>query len=121
MNPDDIRVEEFEQARDRAEKMLAWIEGAQSEIDEIVGVGEGASDRIKVTTAANGKVLDVVFEPRALRLDSRTLAEEVLSAVKQARSDAERKIQDLMRESLDGFDPVETQARFDRMLKTGWR
>lgn len=116
MDPGDIRADDLTRASSHAEKILAWVERAQDDLNEITGTGTGASGQITATVEATGKVLDVAFTPRALRLDSRTLAEEVLSAVRQAQHDAERKTRDLMREALDGFDPVEAQARFNRLL-----
>ncbi|MCG5220638.1 YbaB/EbfC family nucleoid-associated protein [Streptosporangium sp. KLBMP 9127] len=117
MEPGDIRDEDLERSADQAAEMLAWIETAKDEVDEIVGVGAGESGHVKATAAADGKVLAVTFEPRALRLDSRTLAAEVLSAVQEAQGDAERQTHELMRVALPGFDPVETQAQLDRVLR----
>ncbi|MER6944200.1 YbaB/EbfC family nucleoid-associated protein [Nonomuraea sp. NPDC000554] len=120
-DPDGHRDQDRDQDLGQAEKTLAWIEQAQDELDRITGVGEAASGQIRAVVAADGKVLDVTFAPQALRLDSGTLAEETLSAVRQAQFDAERQTHDLMGEALDGFDPVEAQARFDHVLKARWR
>ncbi|WP_406312320.1 YbaB/EbfC family nucleoid-associated protein [Streptosporangium sp. NBC_01639] len=112
--------EDLEQTARQADAMVAWLEGAQAGMDEIVGVGEGASGQVRAEVAADGKVLDVTFGPRSLRLDSATLAEEVLSAVQQAQRDAGRKADDLMREALDGFDPAEARATLDRISQSRW-
>lgn len=103
----------------KAAEIRAWIEEAQAEVDEIVGVGEAASGQVKVEVAADGKVLDVTFGRRSLRLDSKTLAEAVQSAVGDAQRDAVEKVGALMREGL-GFDPAEAQAVLARVSETLW-
>ncbi|MEV7011185.1 YbaB/EbfC family nucleoid-associated protein [Streptosporangium sp. NPDC051022] len=121
INPADIREEDLVRADAQADRTLAWIEEAQADLDKVVGVGEGASGQVRVEVTADGRVLGVVFEPRAMRLDSRTLAEEVLSAVARARGDAAGQVDRLMREGLPGFDPAEAAAQFERLLDTSWR
>ncbi|MET8333877.1 YbaB/EbfC family nucleoid-associated protein [Streptosporangium canum] len=115
-----IWEEEFDQAGRRAGRMLESIETMQVDLEKVTGVGEAASGQVKVTVAVDGKVLDVVFGPRISRLDSRTLAEHVLQAARDAQRDAERRTQELMREALDGFDPAEARTRLDRLLRLPW-
>ncbi len=121
INPADIREEDLVRADDQADRVSAWIEETQAGLDEVIGTGEGASGQITVRVTAGGRVLDVVFGPRAMRLDSRTLAEEVLSAVARARLDVTRQVEQLMRDGLPGFDPAEAAAQFERLLNTPWR
>ncbi|MEU7892899.1 YbaB/EbfC family nucleoid-associated protein [Nonomuraea sp. NPDC049152] len=116
MDPGNIRDEDLEEAAQHAERIREWMEEAQSELDEIVGVGEGAAGQVQVTVSVQGRVQEVVFEPRAKRLDSKTLAEEVLVAVEQAQRDAGRQAHNLMRDGLEGVDPAEAQSQFDRLL-----
>ncbi|MFF0307135.1 YbaB/EbfC family nucleoid-associated protein [Streptosporangium sp. NPDC004379] len=116
VDPGNIRDEDLDEELRRSQRMMAWIEEAQNELDEVVGTGEGPSGHVRASVGPDGTVLEVVFDPRALRLDSRTLAEEVLAAVGEARSDAERRIHELMREGLDGFDPVQARARFEQVM-----
>ncbi|GAA3078379.1 YbaB/EbfC family nucleoid-associated protein [Streptosporangium carneum] len=121
INPADIREEDLVRADEQADRVLAWIEEAQAGLDEVTGTGEGASGQVTARVTAEGRVLDVAFGPRAMRLDSRTLAEEVVSAVARARLDAARQTDELMREGLPGFDPVEAAAQFEGLLDTPWR
>lgn len=114
-----IQGEDAERAGRQADEIRAWIEEARAEVDEVVGVGEAASGQVKAEVAADGKVLDVRFGPRALRLDSETLAEAVHSAVGHAQRDAAEKVGALMRQGL-GFDPAETRSVLARISQTLW-
>ncbi|MFC5825189.1 YbaB/EbfC family nucleoid-associated protein [Nonomuraea insulae] len=98
------------------ERMLAWLETAQEDLDRIVGAGEAASGQVKATVDANGQVLDVAYGPRALRLGSTELAEQTLVAVRAAGADAVRRTHDLMREALPGYDPAKASAELENLL-----
>jgi DNA-binding protein YbaB len=120
MGVDDLWNEDFDEAGRRAGRLLDSIDTIQSDLEEVNGIGEAAAGQVQARVAANGKVLEVVFGPRAPRTDSRALAEHVLNAVRDAQRDAELKTQALMRETLDGFDPAEADAALDRMLRLRW-
>ncbi|WP_182909782.1 YbaB/EbfC family nucleoid-associated protein [Microbispora sp. H13382] len=120
MNPADIREEDLARAEEQAERVHAWAERARAHLEEITGTGEAASGQVTATVSAEGLVLDVAFGPRATRLDSRTLAEEVRAAVSRARLDAARRTRELIRDGLPGFDPDEAAAQFERLLDVPW-
>ncbi|MGW5266420.1 YbaB/EbfC family nucleoid-associated protein [Microbispora sp. NPDC004025] len=120
MNPADIREEDLVRAEEQAERVQAWAERARADLEEITGTGEAASGQVTATVSAEGLVLDVAFGPRAMRLDSRTLAEEVRAAVSRARLDAARRTRELIRDGLPGFDPDEAAAQFERLLDVPW-
>lgn len=120
MRPGEIRDGDLEQAERQAETMLAQIQQVEAGLDQIVGHGEAASGQVKVQATAHGRVVDVLFGPRAMRLDSRTLAEELLSAVGRAQLDAARQADDMMRETLDDFDPEEARHRIERLIRAPW-
>ncbi|TQS17709.1 YbaB/EbfC family nucleoid-associated protein [Microbispora hainanensis] len=120
MNPADIREEDLARAEEQAERVHAWAERARGDLEEITGTGEAASGQVTATVSAEGTVLDVTFGPRAMRLDSRTLAEEVRAAVSRARLDAARRTRELIRDGLPGFDPDEAAAQFERLLDVPW-
>ncbi|MEU7693525.1 YbaB/EbfC family nucleoid-associated protein [Microbispora hainanensis] len=120
MNPADIREEDLARAEEQAERVHAWAERARADLEEITGTGEAASGQVTATVSAEGMVLDVTFGPRAMRLDSRTLAEEVRAAVSRARLDAARRTRELIRDGLPGFDPDEAAAQFERLLDVPW-
>ncbi|MFC7591698.1 YbaB/EbfC family nucleoid-associated protein [Nonomuraea antimicrobica] len=114
--PADISAEEHAFDAEEVERILAWSERVQADIENVVGTGAGASGQITATVAADGTVLKVFIEERAMRLDSRTVAAEVLSAVHQAGADVARHIEKLIREGLPGFDPSRFAAGFERLV-----
>ncbi|HEX4812812.1 MAG TPA: YbaB/EbfC family nucleoid-associated protein [Nonomuraea sp.] len=114
----DLTDGDLEEIGRQGERMLAWVESAQEEIGRIAATGESASGQVRATVDPNGRVLDVAFGPRALRLDSRTLAEEVLEAVRVGREEAERQAYELMRAALPGFDPAAATSQLHRLLDT---
>ncbi|MGP3956531.1 YbaB/EbfC family nucleoid-associated protein [Nonomuraea sp. 3N208] len=103
-----------------ADRALAWIERAQAEIAAVKGVGESRSGQVVATVTADGKVLGVSIKERAMRLDSRTLAEEVLAALRQAGLDAARQADELIREGMPGYDPAAVSAQLERLANTPW-
>ncbi|MFC4118725.1 YbaB/EbfC family nucleoid-associated protein [Nonomuraea zeae] len=121
IDPANIRDQDLDEAAYQGERMLAWLDTAQEELDKIVGTGEAADGQVRATVDPNGRVLDVAYGPRALRLGSHKLAEETLAAVGAACADAERQTHDLMREALPGYDPAAASAELERLLGDDWR
>lgn len=117
---DDVLNEDFDESRCRAERLLDSVETLRNDLEEVNGVGEAAAGQVTARVAADGTVLEVAFGPRTPRTDSRALAEQVLIAVRAAQRDAERRTQELMRETLDGYDPAAADADLDRMLRLRW-
>ncbi|WP_449063525.1 YbaB/EbfC family nucleoid-associated protein [Planomonospora algeriensis] len=120
IDPGDIRDRDLDEAGRQGERMLTWLETAQEELDGLTGTGETASGQVKATVDVNGRVLEVAYGPRALRLGSEELAEATLAAVREACADAERRVHDLVREAVPGYDPVAANARFEHLLDGGW-
>ncbi|MEV0380463.1 YbaB/EbfC family nucleoid-associated protein [Nonomuraea sp. NPDC050643] len=96
----DFDPEDLERITARAEEMLARAEELRSEIDVVVGHGEAADGQVRVTAAASGRLMDVKFAPRAMRMDSLTLAEAVLRAAQQAQDDVAGRVDAVMAETL---------------------
>lgn len=119
IDPTNISETQLDEAARRGERMLAWLESAQEELRAVTGTGEGPSRQVKVSVDADGRVLDVRYGPRALRLGSKDLAGETLAAVRAACADAERRTHDLMREAFQDYDPARTQAELERLLGEG--
>ncbi|MEU6782447.1 YbaB/EbfC family nucleoid-associated protein [Nonomuraea angiospora] len=119
-DPADIREQDLEEVARQQEQLEAWLDAAQEDLEKIVGTGERASGQVKASVDLNGQVLDVTYGPRALRLSSHELAEETLAAVSEACAEVERRLSDLMRAAMPGYDPAEATAHFERMLND-WR
>ncbi|WP_181448554.1 YbaB/EbfC family nucleoid-associated protein [Nonomuraea aridisoli] len=120
-NPADISAEELARDAEQAERILAWSERAQAALDEVTGTGRAAGGQVTATVAADGKVLRVDIGERAMRLGSLQLAEEILAALRLAGLDAARRTEELVRESLPGFDPAGALAEFERLAAATWR
>ncbi|WP_433510797.1 YbaB/EbfC family nucleoid-associated protein [Nonomuraea sp. CA-143628] len=120
MDPGYIRDKDLDEAADHGEKLLTWMEESEDAITEIVGLGEGLSGRVKAKVGPDGRVLEVTYDPRAMKQDSQSLADETLVAVRAARQHAEQQTNDLMREALPGFDPEEAQSQLEQLLKGQW-
>ncbi|MEV4891572.1 YbaB/EbfC family nucleoid-associated protein [Nonomuraea sp. NPDC055795] len=118
-DPANISDQDIDEVARQGERVLAWLEAAQADLDEIVGAGETASGQVKATVDVNGRVLDVTYGSRAMRLSSQELSEETLAAVRSACADAQRQTHDLMREAMPDFDPVAADEQFRRLL-TDW-
>ncbi|GGO77886.1 YbaB/EbfC family nucleoid-associated protein [Nonomuraea cavernae] len=115
-DPANIRERDLDEAGRQGEQMLARLEEAQEELEQIVGSGEAPSCQVKAAVDVNGRVLQVAYGPRATRLPSDELAEETLAAVREACADAQRQVHEVMRAALPGYDPAEANARLEQML-----
>lgn len=82
--------------------------------EEIVGEGEAADGRIKVTAKVGGRLESVTLDPRALRMPSDELGEQIVVAVNAALDDLRQKVADQSEPSMAGFDP---EALAEQMLE----
>ncbi|MDH2427931.1 YbaB/EbfC family nucleoid-associated protein [Sphaerisporangium sp. TRM90804] len=123
-NPAHWRDGDLELDAERAAKILAWVEDGQHEVDAIIGVGEAGDGQVKVTTTAEGRVREVTLAPRAMRLDSESLADELLLAVRRAQDDAENATRRLMQDALGdvlppgALDPAAVEEQIGRLLRS---
>jgi DNA-binding protein YbaB len=65
-------------------------------LDEVRGHGEGADGLVRVTVTAAGRVTELRLDPRAMRLGSELLTEQILAAIRAAIADAEQQTQEAM-------------------------
>lgn len=72
------------------------IDGKLAELQETSAEGEGANGLIRVTAAPDGKILSTTLDPRALRLDSYTLAEEFTAAATMAQEAAAARVREMI-------------------------
>ncbi|MER6942874.1 YbaB/EbfC family nucleoid-associated protein [Nonomuraea sp. NPDC000554] len=117
---DEFRPEDLERITAQAEDMLARIEGIRGEVGGLVGRGESADGQVRVSSDANGRLTGIELAPRAMRLDSQKLAEELLKAAQQAQDDADGKVRTVMAETLGEplADPAAVEERFGRVLES---
>ncbi|WP_049570641.1 YbaB/EbfC family nucleoid-associated protein [Nonomuraea sp. SBT364] len=72
------------------ERELGRLAEAAAALREITGRGESRSGLTTATVDAAGRLQDVSFSPRIMRLDAAAVAEEVVQAVRQAQEDQDR-------------------------------
>lgn len=84
------------------------------EAEEILGEGEAADGRVKVTAKLGGQLESVTLDPRALRLPAEDLGEQIVLAVNAALEDLRQKVTEQADPSLVGFDP---EALAEQMLE----
>ncbi|TDE41581.1 YbaB/EbfC family DNA-binding protein [Nonomuraea mesophila] len=101
----DFDPEDLERITARAEEMLARVEELRSEIDVAVGHGVAADGQVRVTVGPSGRLTEVELAPRAMRMDSRRLAEAMLRAAQEAQDDVARKVEAVMAGGLGGDLP----------------
>ncbi|MEQ4720867.1 YbaB/EbfC family nucleoid-associated protein [Nonomuraea sp. B19D2] len=104
------RVEEMYGAvagADREERgMHDFIETKYGELEGMAGTGASASGHVTAVADAQGKVSEITIEPRAMRLDSHVLADEIVAAVRDARRDAVSKVEEKMLNAFPDLDPA---------------
>lgn len=90
---------------DRIEALARNLDGWQrelatrmSEIEESSAEGVSDSGLVRVTAAADGKILSSELDARAMRLDSFTLAEEFTTAAGRAQEAAAARVRELVGE-----------------------
>jgi DNA-binding protein YbaB len=73
---------------------MAQAHNLSQRMQEIRGSGEAAEGLVQVEVTAAGRVTALRLNPRVMRLDSQTLAEEILAAIGRANDDAARQVQE---------------------------
>jgi DNA-binding protein YbaB len=80
---------EYEQA---IAARIAQAHELSNRMREVRGTGEAADGLIRAEVTAAGRLVGLRLDPRAMRLDSQTLAEEILAAADRAGADATRQV-----------------------------
>ncbi|WP_433511874.1 YbaB/EbfC family nucleoid-associated protein [Nonomuraea sp. CA-143628] len=120
MDAAEFRPEDLERITAQAEQMLLRVEEVRKEVDVVVGRGTGADGQVRVAAGANGRLVELVISPRAMRLDSQKLAEELLRAAQQAQDEADRKAREVMADTLSESMPTQRELddRFSQVLES---
>jgi DNA-binding protein YbaB len=122
LNPRDIRPQDVERADEQAERVQALLAEQDERLAEIVGTGRGKGGHVHAAVAADGRVLKVAIEPRAVREGSQALSDEIILTVRRAQQDALQQVDALIRESLEqalpgtSLDPAELRERLSHLL-----
>ncbi|MGP3930575.1 YbaB/EbfC family nucleoid-associated protein [Nonomuraea sp. KM88] len=92
------------------------LEQRYDELESLVGTGANASGHVTATADAHGRVREISIGPRAMRLDSHVLAEEVLAAVRDARRAVVAQAEEKVVDALPDLDP---EAGIDVVTQDG--
>lgn len=76
------------------EKMQHQIDGKLTDLKEVTAEGTGADGLIRVVASPDGRIVSTFVNPRALRLDSQTLAEEFTAAANRAHDEVAAKVRE---------------------------
>ncbi|GAA4229274.1 DNA-binding protein YbaB [Streptosporangium album] len=95
---DELR--HLEQIMEQAQEVMRKFQEAQTAILEVTGAGEGADGLVRAVSDGRGGIMEIDFNPRAMRLDCATLGREVTTALQAAQQEAERRSQEIMGEAL---------------------
>ncbi|GAA3254163.1 YbaB/EbfC family nucleoid-associated protein [Nonomuraea helvata] len=116
----DFGVRDVDGPAREGAQMLDALEATQEDIDKIVGTAKGRSGHVEASVNPEGSVLNVSLAPRALRMSSHDLGEEVVAALDLAYADADRQVDALLSEALPGFDLEQAAADLQRIIGD-WR
>ncbi|WP_433365992.1 YbaB/EbfC family nucleoid-associated protein [Streptosporangium sp. CA-115845] len=89
-------LEDLERIGRETEETIQRLADLQEELDGVRGTGTGADGLIGVTANGGGQVERIELNPRVMRLESQTLAEELMKAIDEARADGERRTRELL-------------------------
>ncbi|WP_345577143.1 YbaB/EbfC family nucleoid-associated protein [Nonomuraea rosea] len=113
LDPGGISIEELERVGRESEQTMNRLTGLQERLATIRGTGSGADGRIVVNADHSGRIDSIDLHPRAMRLASEELSEELLRAVNAAQDDCVRQTSALMAEA--GVEEVVDEAAFGKM------
>ncbi|MFB9832541.1 YbaB/EbfC family nucleoid-associated protein [Actinoallomurus acaciae] len=93
------------------------IESRPAEDTDPRGVGESARGLVSAEVGADGLLADLRLNPRALRLGSAALAEDIVSAVRAAQEDLRGQIDESAGTQAlpEGLDPSVLVRRLDEL------
>ena len=87
--------EEVDRYMAQAAEQLKQLSGLQEKMSELRGEAFAADDRIRVEVGPSGNLLALEIDPRAMRLGSEALAEQILEASKAATVQMSEKLAEL--------------------------
>ncbi|WP_219471122.1 YbaB/EbfC family nucleoid-associated protein [Nonomuraea rhizosphaerae] len=110
-------VENADRAVAQAEEAVRRVNEAQGRIAQLTGEGTSKDSLIHAVTDAEGGLVEITLDPRAMRLDSKGIAQGVTTAVKRAQAHARKQVQQLVSEALKDMDPLDATFVDDRVAQ----
>jgi DNA-binding protein YbaB len=87
------------------EERLAQAQRYQEQVAALTGFAETEDQRVRVTVDSSGVVQDLSLDPRAMRLDSETLADTIKATIHAASADLRSKMEKLADETFGDDSP----------------
>jgi DNA-binding protein YbaB len=120
-DPENFQLEDFERVSQQSKEAVQRLSGVLDELGAVTGEGAAAGDLVGATVDGGGQIREVTLDPRAMRLDSRSIAEAVTEAVRAAQHDAQRKNEELLRAAMGGEAPPLDMAGIQSWLEDAAR
>ncbi|MEU7828025.1 MULTISPECIES: YbaB/EbfC family nucleoid-associated protein [unclassified Nonomuraea] len=108
MSSDDsknIYQDELHRISEQAERAHSRLKKAGGGFNDVYGTGESADGKIRARTDSGGRITEVRLDPRAMKLSSQDLGEEITLAVRRAQDDCERNHEELLRDAVGRTPP----------------
>ncbi|WP_271221889.1 YbaB/EbfC family nucleoid-associated protein [Streptosporangium carneum] len=107
-----FELEDLERVGRDAENEIRRLAEIEAELGDVRGTGTGADGLITVTVDGSGRVEGIDLNPRVMRLDSHTLAAELMKAIGKAGEDGERRVREILEDAgLSAAPPDLDEAR----------
>ncbi|TDD12815.1 YbaB/EbfC family DNA-binding protein [Nonomuraea deserti] len=90
--------ERLEQILGQAAKAMRELQGAQTRIGAVTGVGTSVDGLVTATSDGHGAIISLKLDPRAMRLDAAVLARHMTMAMQEAQRVAEQQTRDVLSE-----------------------
>lgn len=98
----DFQFGDLDAVREKADRESGQAEAVRAELDAIEGRGESADGKVRAVTNADGRLLSIAIDPRAMSMGSLDLSEEITLAVRRAQDDGEARRERVLNEALSG-------------------
>lgn len=116
----EFRMEDLYRITDQAERTHRLLQTADKDISRISGVGESAGGKVQVRADAGGQIVKTMLDPRAMKMSSKDLADEITLAVNRAQEDVARQREQLLRDVVGETPPTAetTMRQLETVLDT---
>ncbi|MEU7740477.1 YbaB/EbfC family nucleoid-associated protein [Nonomuraea sp. NPDC049158] len=119
-DPKNIYRDELHRISEQAEQAHSRLKKAGGGFKDVYGAGESADGKVRARTDSSGRVTEVRLDPRAMKLSSQDLGEEVTLAVMRAQDDCERRQEELLYDAVGRTapSPDAVMTQFEEVMHT---
>lgn len=121
-DPARFRPEDVDRLAAQADDALRRLSASTEEMVNLTATGEAAGGLIKATVDSSGRIKRLALNPRALRMDSETLAESLIEAIGAAQDGARDRVQEMVAELMAATGlpaKVDTEAVLEKVGAIG--